>query len=82
MRKEVTKMNYDDTISVRDYEVSACIRNKESMEIIHKGERMTLSVEQLENDVKGFSPKLKSKIAGGKDYRLYNYVWNPIEVEL
>jgi hypothetical protein len=82
MRKEVTKLNNDATVSVRDYEVTGCIRNKESMEIIHKGERMILNVEQLENDVKGFSPKLKSKLPGGKDYRLYIYSWNPKEVEL
>lgn len=82
MRKEVTKMNHDDSISVRDYEVSACIRNKESMEIIHKGEKMTLNVEQLENNIKDVSPRLKSRIPNGKDYRLYSYVWKPIEVEL
>lgn len=82
MRKEVTKMNNDDTVSVRDYEVTGCIRNKESMEIIHRGDRMTLNVEQLENDVKNISPKLKSKIEGGKDYRLYSYDWKPDHVEL
>jgi hypothetical protein len=82
MRKEVTKMNNDATVSVRDYEVTGCIKNKESMDIIHKVERMILNVEQLENDVKVFSPKLKSKLPGGKDYRLYNYTWKPVHIEL
>ena len=82
MRKEVTKMNDDNTVSVRDYEVNSCIKNKESMEIIHKGDRMLLTFDQLENDIKNVSTKLKSKIANGKDYRLYSYIWNPVEVEL
>jgi len=82
MRKEVTKMNDDATVSVRDYEVNSCVIKNENMEIIHNSDKMTLTPEQLENICIRISAKLKSKIANGKDYRLYSYAWNPDEIEL
>ena len=81
MRKEVTKMFIAGVVEVRDYEVEQCIQRNENMEITHKGEKMTLTPEELKTKRETLSQKQKSKV-GGKDYYLYGYIWEPDNVEL
>lgn len=79
MRREVTK-EYDNKVEVRDYDVETCISNHENLEIIYDGDRMTLKPDELVSKKASVSPIFFSK-TGGKDYRLYGYVWNPDKIQ-
>lgn len=81
MRKEVKKL-YQGRVDVRDFEVHACITKNEPMEIIHDGDKMTLSPEELVSKRVKVSGIFETKIPGGKSYKLFSYVWEPDEVEL
>ena len=63
-------------VDIRDYERQDAIDNKESMQITHDGEVMTLSPRELKVKIKAKSKRFISKV-GGKDYCLYSYNWNP-----
>ena len=80
MRKEV-KVLYAGRADVRDYEVDSCISKNENMLVTHEGERMTLTPEDLVSKRINTSKIFESKV-GGKNYRLYGYMWNPDPVEL
>jgi hypothetical protein len=82
MRKEVTKLYHGTKVSVRDYEVEECIRRNEPMVITHKGEKMTMSLEDLKTKRVGISQKQISKIKGAKDYYMFDYLWEPDEIEI
>lgn len=75
MRREVTKL-FDSKVEVRDYDVDSCIRNHENLEIVYNGDRMVLKPEELVEKRASESPIFLSK-TGGKDYKLFGYVWNP-----
>lgn len=79
MKKQIKKI-YKGLASVRDYEVEKCIKNNESMTIIYDGDAMTLSPEQLKTERVGVSSVLKSQY--GNDYVLFNYRWEPEDLEL
>lgn len=79
MRKQI-KTIYKGLASVRDYEVEQCIKKNESMTIIYDGDAMTLSPEQLKTERVGMSSLMKSQY--GKDYVLFNYPWEPEQIEL
>ena len=81
MRKEIKKL-YKGNVEVRDYDVQECIDKNQTFTIIHDGDAMTLSSEELITKRVGISKTFESKIAGAKSYKLYGYEWNPDEVEL
>lgn len=80
MRVNVTK-TYKGCIELRDYDVNACIAGKIPVEVFYKGDKMTLSPEDLKSRVVMTSKIMKSKV-GGKDYRLIGYEWIPDQIEL
>lgn len=80
MRVNVTK-TYKGCIELRDYDVSACIVGKMPVEVFYKGDKMTLSPEDLKSRAVMRSKVMKSKV-GGKDYRLIGYEWIPDQIEL
>ena len=81
MRKEVKKL-YEGKAEVRDFEVHQCMTKNESMTITHDGEKMTLSPEELLTRRVSISRTFETKIPGGKNYKLFGYIWEPDEVEL
>ncbi len=81
MRKVVKKLyeskyNEDVLVSVRNYEVEACIKKNDAMHIVFGDETMTMDPHSLQNKQKGTSQVFKSQV-GGKDYFLINYLWSP-----
>lgn len=81
MIKIVTTL-FNGTAGLKNYDVRKCIADNDKMEVIHNGEKMTLSCEELDSKHVSTSPLFKSKIPGGKDYKLLGYVWNPDIMEL
>lgn len=77
MKKTVKKL-YRGMIEVRDYDVEKCIDLNEYFEIVHCGESMILSPEDLISKRRATSNTFNSKV-GGKDYKLYGYEWTPID---
>ena len=81
MRKEIKKL-YEGKVELRDYDVHNCILSGKNMEVIHSGDRMILTPKDLADNRVSVSKTFESKIAGGKSYKLFGYVWEPEEVEL
>lgn len=75
MRVNVTK-RYKGCVELRDYVVQEAIKANEPVVIIHEGEQMTLSVNDLTDKVVMKSPLMKSSIKR-QDYHLLGYEWNP-----
>ena len=75
MKVKVTK-TYKGWVELRDYDVQNCIDKKESITVVYGDGKMTLSPEELQNNVANTSALMKSK-TGGKDYHLIAYEWNP-----
>ena len=84
MRVEIKKSPTETRgcVDIRDYVVRQCLDNNECAEVHHAGDVMTLTSEQLKNEVVSKSPLIKTKIQGGRDYCLLAYDWNPIKTEL
>ena len=76
----VTK-TYKGLVELRDYDVNQCIEDGVSIEVEFDKEVMTLSPQQLKNDIQKVSKLFTSKM-GGKSYKLYGYIWEPDEIEL
>lgn len=82
MRKNVTTLPNGEA-RLKDYDVFKCIADKDKMEVMYFGEKMTLTYEELTTKRVSTSEKTyKSQFAGGKDYKLLGYDWNPDEIEL
>jgi len=81
MKKEIVKL-YNGNVDVNSLLVEKCIREKEPLEIIHDGDSMKLSVEDLISKRVVVSKTFKSKISNTPDYKLYSYEWNPDKIEL
>ena len=84
MQKEVKK-TYLGCVEVGDKMVKKCINEKENLAIIYKGDKMTLTPEELvSKEVKLHnSDQIRpSTIKGGPSYKLIAYEWNPDETEL
>jgi hypothetical protein len=79
-RIKVTK-TYKGNVELRDYDVREFIKNGDSIEIQLGKDVMTLSTNQLENNIVSKSKLFPSKM-GGKSYTLYGYVWEPDEIDL
>lgn len=79
MQVEVKKV-YNGCVDVRDYDVKKCLSLNESCKVYHRGDIMTLSVDQLNNEIKAMSKPIPSKF-NGPDYKLISYSWNPDEIE-
>lgn len=64
-------------VSVRDYIVELCIKNKEPLRIVWKGKTMTIPVDKLPNyTTTGKRFKSLNPMSGGiEDYSLYDYEW-------
>jgi hypothetical protein len=73
---KVTK-TYRGCIELRDYDVQSAIRAGRSIQVVLNGDSMILSPEDLDQNVVMTSKPMKSKMSGGKDYRLLGYLWNP-----
>ena len=84
MRVEIKKSPTETRgcVDIRDYVVRKCLANDECAEVRYAGDVMTLTPEQLKNDVVITSPLIKTKISGGRDYYLFAYEWNPEKTEL
>lgn len=76
MRKTIKK-TYKGQVDLRDYDVEKCIEKKHNMEIVHKGQRMLLSWQELSSKRISVSEEFGGQL-GGRKYKLYGYVWNPI----
>ena len=82
MRKPVTTLPNGEA-RLKDYDVRKCIADKDKMEVMYYDEKMTLTNEELTSKRVSISDKnYKSQFAGGKDYKLIGYDWNPDEIEL
>ena len=82
MRKPVTTLPNGEA-RLKDYDVIKCIADKDKMEVMYYDEKMTLTNEELTSKRVSISDKIyKSQFAGGKDYKLIGYDWNPDEIEL
>ena len=79
MEKTVKKL-YRGMAELRDYEVERCLKNGESVKIMYDGDYMTLSPEELTSKRIGTS-KLIESVNGMKNYRLYGYAWEPVEID-
>lgn len=73
---KVTK-TYRGCIELRDYDVESAIRTGSPIKVVLNDESMILSPDELEGSVVMKSKPMKSKMSGGKDYRLYGYAWTP-----
>lgn len=79
MERRVTKPYVIDGItlvSVKDYDVDACIKNKEVLHIKYGDGIMTMDPESLVSKEIMRSGIFKSK-TGGQDYCLVSYKWDP-----
>ena len=79
MEKTVKKL-YRGMAELLDYEVERCLKNGESVKIIYDGDYMNLSPEELTSKRMGTSKVIEST-NGTKDYRLYGYAWEPVEID-
>lgn len=75
------KVLYKGQVSVRDYLAKKCIEKDESCKITHAGEVMTLSPKELVSKRVSISKEFESQ-HGTPAYRLYNYWWEPDQIEL
>jgi outer membrane lipoprotein-sorting protein len=75
MEKKVKKL-YKGCVDIKSYDRAECIDKKETLVIIHDGQRMTLGPRDIKMKIKAKSAKFTSK-TGGEDYYLYSYKWNP-----
>ncbi len=77
MKKRVKTLFQNDTlVSVRDYEVEECIKKNDAMHISFEDKTMTLDPHSLKNKVV-MTSKLFKSTAGGKDYKLITFKWDP-----
>jgi hypothetical protein len=79
MERRVTKPYVVDGItlvSVKDYDVDYCIKNKEVLHIKYLDGVMTMDPDSLVSKEVMRSGFFKSK-TGGQDYRLVSYKWEP-----
>ena len=78
MRVESKKL-YNGNAEVPESKVKQCIRLDEKMEIMYKGDMMTLTPEQLVSERDSISQWFET---ADSRYRIYGYPWNPDTVEL
>ena len=76
MKKTIKKL-YKGQVDLRDYDVEKCIKKKEYMEVVHSGQRMVLSPEDLVNKRISVSEESFGGAMGGKTYKLFGYVFIP-----
>lgn len=81
MKKTITKVQYG-IVEIRDFDRDKCIEKNENLIITHNDKVMTLTPLDLKNKVMKTSHLIKSKFAGGKDYKLIGYLWKPTDESL
>jgi len=83
MKKEILKL-YNGSIDLNSLLVEKCIRENENVEVIYKGESMTLTPEELVNERVAVSKQSfeSKKNPNGPKYKLFSYKWIPTVVEL
>ncbi len=79
MEREVRKI-YEGMAELRDYDVQKCIDAGESMRVKYDGDFMILSLQDLANKCINVSKLMKST-NGKKDYHLFGYKWEPVEMD-
>lgn len=62
-------------IAVRDYKIKECLKNKEDLDIRHKGKQMIIKYGDLKSKILKVSDEIYND---GQDYQLYFYRWNPL----
>lgn len=75
MEKIVTTLS-NGQVRIRDYDVDIAIANEEDFKVTHEGKTMTLTVDQLINNILSKSPIIPS-MYGGPAYCLLGYAWVP-----
>ena len=78
MRRESKKL-YNGNAEIRDYDVRECLKLNENFQIMHNGDIMTLTPEELKSKLVSTSKTFNNE---NKSYRLLGYEWNPDKVEL
>lgn len=73
---KVTK-TYRGCVELRDYDVESAVKAGRSITVVYDNQSMVLSPEQLEENILMISKPMKSRMSGGRDYRLFGYQWNP-----
>lgn len=76
------KVLYKGQASVRDYLAKKCIEKSEPCKIRHAGEVMTLSPEQVTSQRVSISTREFESHHGTPAYRLWNYWWEPDQIEI
>lgn len=76
------KVLFQGKVSLRDYLVRQCIEKGEKCEVSHDGEIMTMSPEELTSKRVSVSPKEFPSKFGTPAYKLFNYWWEPDQIEL
>ena len=79
MERELKKL-YNGLAELRDYDVQNAIARGEKFRVRYDGDIMTLTPEDLKNNVVKISNIFASKIGKG-DYRLVAYKWNPDKID-
>ena len=78
--KKVTKLWQGRFVSIRDYELQRGI-DRGGLVIKHNDQRMVLGLTELreiQNNIPFNNPPIKSK-TGGRNYRLVDILWRPVE---
>ena len=76
------KVLFKGQASVRDYLAKKCIEKGEPCKIKHAGDVMTLSPEEITSKRVGISSREFESQHGTPAYRLWNYWWEPDQIEL
>jgi len=76
MKKVEVKKLWNGRVSLRDYIVDDALSKQQGIRVKYKDEMMMLSPGQLE---KKFSMTECVSRYNGKKYKLYDYVWNPVD---
>lgn len=78
--KKVTKLWQGRFVSIRDYELQSGI-DRGGLVIRHNNQKMIIGItelRQIQNNIPFNNPPIKSK-TGGKNYRLVDIPWRPVE---
>ncbi len=76
------KVLYKGQVSVRDYLAKKCIEKGEPCKVKHAGEVMTLTPQEVTSRRVGISAKEFPSQYDTPAYRLWNYWWEPDQIEL
>lgn len=76
------KVLFKGQASVRDYIAKKCIEKNEPCKVKYDGDVMTLSPEEVTSKRVSISDKEFPSQYGTPSYRLWNYWWEPDQIDL